>query len=100
MEEKTGFDRYFEERMRDPKFRKAYEKARAEGRGVFIWKAYFGYTAAVDGQAIHLDLSWSQADLLCKYLARLRPPGDSRGYAACKCSGNACRDAWHCLKVE
>lgn len=57
-------------------------------RGVYLVKSGMGYTVEVDGVVIPGDYSWTAADRLAKYIARLRPPGDGCGYARCRHPGN------------
>lgn len=66
----------------------------AIGRGVFLVRATFGYTVAIDGHTLPLDLSWGAADELARSLAGQRPAGDARGYARCRHDGNA-----HCFRA-
>lgn len=81
----AGFPGAWVEARRIPDLREPRAYA---ARGVFIERARFGYTVVVDGRALPLELSWSNADGLAHVIARLRGPGDGRGYARCRHPGN------------
>lgn len=58
--------------------------SQARVKGIFVYKAFFGYTVNVDGNTLDLDVSYGEAVRLAKYIARLRTKGgqyDERGYA-------------------
>lgn len=57
-------------------------------RGVFQVRAPFGYTVMVDDVTIPMDLSWTDADALTRFIAALRFSGDGRGAARCRHPGN------------
>jgi len=63
-------------------------------RGIFIIRSGAGYSVQVDGTDLKLEVSWSVADKLAQHIARLRKPGDGRGYARCRHDNNKlCFDA-------
>lgn len=66
-------------------------------KGIFLYRASFGYTVHIDGHTMDLDVSWSEANALAREIARLRNKSgryDGRGYARCRHDGNkACFDA-------
>lgn len=64
-------------------------------------RAPFGYTVMVDGVTIPMDLSWTLANQLCKFISMMRYAGDGRGVARCRHDGNdACFDAGRCLRIR